>query len=71
MISFAEWRRSFKHTEQVDIDTVPAHQQMDMRRYNDNLQKGATLCTNCDGTGNEFFSMYHKCPQCGGTGRKP
>ncbi len=27
-------------------------------------------CERCDGTGNEFMFMYHRCPDCGGTGRK-
>ena len=27
-----------------------------------------SLCEWCDGTGNEFYSMYRECPECGGSG---
>lgn len=45
----------------------------DQRRRNENLAKIAAdptllLCLNCDGTGNEFYSMYRACPECGGSG---
>lgn len=26
-------------------------------------------CTNCDGTGNQFFFMYQRCEVCNGTGK--
>lgn len=26
------------------------------------------VCPWCDGTGNEFYSMYRKCPKCDGRG---
>jgi DnaJ-class molecular chaperone len=26
------------------------------------------LCDYCGGTGNEFYSMYRACPECGGVG---
>lgn len=29
----------------------------------------AERCERCDGTGNEFYAMYHRCPKCGGSGR--
>ena len=29
------------------------------------------ICTWCHGTGNEFYSMYRECPECGGQGVKP
>lgn len=28
------------------------------------------LCENCEGTGNQFLSMYSKCSKCNGTGIK-
>lgn len=29
---------------------------------------GDPPCKRCDGTGNELFSMYRRCSDCGGTG---
>lgn len=26
-------------------------------------------CEWCNGTGNELYAMYRRCPKCGGTGR--
>jgi len=26
------------------------------------------LCEWCGGTGNEFYAMYRRCPECGGVG---
>jgi RecJ-like exonuclease len=52
----------------IDIDTCPPHIRTDYFRRNENIEKGAVLCEHCDGTGNEFMSMYHKCPKCEGTG---
>ena len=53
----------------VDLETVPVHQRVDFHTRNQNILGGFVLCDECDGTGNEFFSMYHECPKCGGSGR--
>ena len=29
---------------------------------------GDPPCKRCDGTGNELFSMYRRCSDCGGSG---
>jgi len=34
----------------------------------DNIKAGRELCKRCDGTGNEVFSMYRRCTECGGRG---
>ncbi len=34
-----------------------------------NVKNNHTLCKRCSGTGNELFSMYRTCTDCGGTGR--
>ena len=52
----------------IDLDTVPPRMMQDYLRRNDNLRKKRPLCGPCDGTGNEFFSMYHRCPKCQGRG---
>ena len=44
------------------------HQGMDVRRRNRNIENKKSLCKTCEGTGNEFFSMYKKCEKCGGDG---
>lgn len=33
-----------------------------------NAKAGWTLCQHCNGTGNELYSMYRACPECGGSG---
>jgi hypothetical protein len=33
-----------------------------------NEEAGHTLCKHCEGTGNELYSMYRRCPKCGGDG---
>jgi hypothetical protein len=33
-----------------------------------NREAGHTLCKHCEGTGNELYSMYRRCPVCGGDG---
>lgn len=33
-----------------------------------NGEAGHTLCQHCEGTGNELYSMYRSCPECGGCG---
>lgn len=35
-----------------------------------NEEEGRDLCDRCDGTGNELYSMYKKCTDCGGKGYK-
>ena len=43
----------------------------DRRRREENIRTlaaGWMLCLNCDGTGNEFYSMYRACPECNGSG---
>lgn len=46
---------------------------MDARRRAENMRQVAVdpsliLCKRCDGTGNELFSMYRACEDCGGIG---
>jgi DnaJ-class molecular chaperone len=36
-----------------------------------NVASGKPLCEHCEGTGNEFYFMYHECPKCAGTGLAP
>lgn len=55
----------------VDIETVPQQMRMDYRIRNKNVTEGKRLCEWCDGTGNELYSMYRKCPKCGGDGIAP
>ena len=52
----------------VDLKTVPIHQKMDYEQRNENISKRKKLCRWCDGTGNEMFSMYRRCPVCDGSG---
>ncbi|HON83090.1 MAG TPA: hypothetical protein PLI22_03025 [Caldisericia bacterium] len=40
----------------------------DFETRNKNIKSGKKLCKRCDGTGNEFFSMYKRCTKCFGTG---
>ena len=45
----------------------------DQQRSEANKQKvdansDLVLCKWCDGTGNEFYSMYRECPECKGRG---
>ena len=54
--------------KQHDLNKVPFHMRSDEHRRNVNIQDGKPLCAKCGGTGNEFLSMYHKCPMCQGTG---
>ena len=53
----------------VDLETVPLHMQNDYYTRNENVMLGNELCTRCDGTGNELYSMYCKCGLCGGKGK--
>jgi len=52
----------------VDLETVPPYMRSDYDLRNRNLSAGKKLCGRCDGTGNEFFSMYRRCGDCWGTG---
>ena len=54
----------------VDLETVPYHMRNDYYKRNLVVESGKPLCDFCDGTGNEFYSMYRKCPVCGGDGIK-
>jgi rubredoxin len=54
----------------VDLETVSMHMRNDYYKRNLVVAAGKPLCDNCDGTGNEFYSMYRKCPVCGGDGIK-
>ena len=49
------------------------HMKADVEKHNKNVQSGKPICPRCEGTGNEFFSMYKECTLCSGTGvlRKP
>ncbi len=45
----------------------------DQQRKAENVKQVASdptliLCDHCEGTGNEFYSMYRACPKCGGGG---
>ena len=44
------------------------HQYGDVQRHNDNVSAGRTLCSRCEGTGNELYSMWKKCTDCAGLG---
>ncbi len=57
-----------KINELLDESEWPFHMRGDVRIHNKNILEGKDLCERCEGTGNEFFSMYHKCPDCNGTG---
>jgi len=48
----------------------PSHTLRDVLMRNKNIDEGKELCERCEGTGNEFFSMYHECTHCKGTGVK-
>ena len=36
----------------------------------DNVKRGRELCKRCNGTGNQLMSMWQRCEDCGGSGRK-
>lgn len=50
----------------VNLETVPFHMRGDFATRNKNLAQGKILCEHCYGTGNEFESMYRRCPKCTG-----
>lgn len=41
----------------------------DQRHRERLILSGTPLCEHCDGTGNELYSMYRRCPVCGGSGQ--
>ena len=38
-------------------------------RNGQTLLPGQGMCIHCGGTGNEFLFMYHRCPECNGSGK--
>lgn len=71
-VSFKTFLNTKKFTKNVLIDlrTVPLTMRMDYQKRNENVEEGEILCPKCDGTGNELFSMFRRCSECGGTGIK-
>jgi len=55
----------------VNINSCPVHIAGDFATRNANVKNDLKLCRRCDGTGNQLFSMYQKCENCGGTGISP
>jgi hypothetical protein len=49
------------------METV-THRTPDEECRRRNEEAGHTLCDHCNGTGNELYSMYRTCPECGGNG---
>lgn len=47
--------------------------EQDEDRREANVKSGKPLCPRCDGTGNEFLTVYKECMLCGGSGvlKKP
>ena len=60
---------TISYYELRDLRSVPFHMQMDYKTRNENILSLRPICGWCDGTGNEFCSMYSCCPICGGSGR--
>lgn len=52
----------------IDLDTCPIRVRTDYERRNHNVSQGYPLCSECDGTGNEFMNAYKQCHRCGGVG---
>ncbi len=42
--------------------------ELDDLRAKENEEAGRTICEKCGGTGNQFYSMYKECSDCGGKG---
>lgn len=51
------------------FNTFPIYVAVDEYVRRENLALGYLLCTYCTGTGNEFYSMRSKCPECETPGR--
>lgn len=67
-VSPKPWPIKERELALVDLDTVPIRIRMDYARRNANIEAGAALCDRCDGTGNELYSMWRRCPECAGSG---
>ncbi len=52
----------------IDIHSCPKFMQTDFITRNANVALGEELCSRCDGTGNELYSLYRKCSACNGSG---
>jgi DnaJ-class molecular chaperone len=54
------------------VELLKKHQHMGIARDQYFAEKIPFVerCENCDGTGNQLYSMYQKCSECGGSGRK-
>jgi hypothetical protein len=48
------------------MSTVADYSDYMVKRRNEDA--GHTLCGHCEGTGNELYAMYRRCPKCGGCG---
>ena len=59
-----------KENKLTNLNKIPMHMRGDYLKRNENISNNKELCENCDGTGNELYSMYRKCPKCNGTGIK-
>jgi len=69
MITFSEFMQKGGHVyELIKLESVPNKLQMDYFTRNKNVRDSKALCLRCDGTGNEFFSMFKKCSVCLGKG---
>jgi len=51
--------------------SVPMHMRMDYLNRNQVLLALKVPCSWCEGTGNQFVSMFSRCPVCGGSGITP
>jgi DnaJ-class molecular chaperone len=54
--------------EKTNLAKVPLRALGDYTKRNNNIDRGVTLCTRCQGTGNELLSMFRKCQACDGSG---
>lgn len=66
VVPFKQYREGIN--DLIDLDTCPAHMQMDYRTRNKNVMDNHKLCKRCDGTGNELMSMFRRCIKCNGSG---
>jgi len=71
-IKIVSWKEYCSSKDNFDVllelDTVPLIVRGDYAIRNKNLAIFKTLCTRCNGTGNEMFIHYRKCQDCHGTG---
>jgi hypothetical protein len=54
--------------EGEEVMDLLTHMSPDEATKRRNEEAGHTLCEHCSGTGNELYSMYRSCRQCGGCG---